>query len=69
VILRELEKEKGIKIERYEVWHNDDNIEIMEKYDVNSECGGVPFLYNTETKKWICGETKKEDIVKWAMGE
>lgn len=62
--VEKLEKEKKIKIEKLEVWHNSKNLEFMRKCDKN--CGGVPFFYNEKTKKSICGATSYEELKKWA---
>ncbi len=67
-LLREVEKEEGLSIDRYEVWHNKENEKIMDEYD-KGFCGGVPFLFNTKSGKWICGEGTKEEIKAWAEGK
>ncbi|MEK7665496.1 MAG: thioredoxin domain-containing protein [Patescibacteria group bacterium] len=51
----------GIKIEQHEVWHDQKNAKLMEEYD-KGLCGGVPFFYNTETKKSICGGASEDDL-------
>ncbi|OGL73602.1 hypothetical protein A3F28_03855 [Candidatus Uhrbacteria bacterium RIFCSPHIGHO2_12_FULL_57_11] len=66
-LVERLEKDAKVKVEKLEVWHNDENAKKMEEYDKNL-CGGVPFFYNTETKKWICGEASYEELKKWAVG-
>lgn len=33
----------------------------MDEYDTGL-CGGVPFFYNTETKKFICGGASYEEL-------
>lgn len=66
--LDQLEKEEKVKIDRYEIWHNKENEELMEKYDTDL-CGGVPFLFNTKTKKWICGEATMDELKSWAKGK
>lgn len=66
-LVTQLEQEEVIKIERIEVWHNEDNLKKMEGYD-KDRCGGVPFFYNTDTQKSICGETSFEELKKWALG-
>jgi len=63
-----LEKEEGVKVESLEVWHNEENEKRLLELDKDF-CGGVPFFYNMETKKWICGETDYEILKKWAKGE
>ncbi len=58
-------KKDGIKIEQHEVWHNEENAKLMETYDTGL-CGGVPFFYNTESKKFICGGADESDLRTWA---
>lgn len=67
-LIERLEKEEGVKIERLEVWHNADNLNIMRELD-KGFCGGVPFFYNKKTNKWICGSTSYEKFKEWALGE
>jgi thiol-disulfide isomerase/thioredoxin len=67
-LLERLEEELGVTIKRVEVWHNDANRRLMEKYD-QGRCGGTPFYYNKKTGKWICGATSYENLKKWALGE
>jgi len=64
-LVERLEKEEGLKVNRFEVWHNDSNLEKMKGYD-KGLCGGVPFFFNTETKAYICGETDYESFKAWA---
>ena len=63
-----LEREEGVKIERLEVWHNDENAKKLEEID-KEFCGGVPFFYNTKTEKWICGEASYQELKNWALGK
>ena len=67
-LVEKLEKETGVTLEKYEVWHNEENARIMEGYDTGL-CGGVPFFFNMDTKKFICGETDYEGLKDWAMGK
>ncbi len=60
-----LEKEKGLTVERIEVWHSEENVKKMEELD-KEPCGGVPFFANTKTGKTICGEATYEELEKWA---
>jgi hypothetical protein len=60
-----LEKEKGLTVDRLEVWHNEENIKRMEELD-KEPCGGVPFFVNTKTGKTICGEVEYDELEKWA---
>lgn len=66
-LVDKLEKD-GVKVEKYEVWHNDEYAKKMEEYDKDL-CGGVPFYFNTETNKHICGETSYEELKQWALGK
>lgn len=65
-LVSRFEEEHGIRLEKIEVWHNEENTRIMEGYDQDGACGGVPFFYNTKTKAWLCGEVKYEEILAWA---
>lgn len=67
-IIAQLEKEFGVKVERFEVWYDAANRARMAEYD-RGFCGGVPFFYNTATKQWICGAASYEELKKWAMAE
>ncbi|MBI2463187.1 MAG: hypothetical protein HYV65_03065 [Candidatus Spechtbacteria bacterium] len=65
VLVERLENETGVKLEKYEVWHNEENADKMSQYDTGL-CGGVPFFFNTETKNYICGEGSYGELKKWA---
>lgn len=67
-LVERLEKEKKIKVQRIEVWHNAANAKILDQYD-QGICGGVPFFYNKKTNKAICGATSYENLKKWALGK
>jgi thiol-disulfide isomerase/thioredoxin len=68
VLTDEIEKEHNVVIERVEVWHNKENEARMLECD-KELCGGVPFFYNTENDKWLCGEVTKEELTAWATEE
>lgn len=67
-LVERLEKEEGLQVDAFEVWHNKENEQKMTEYDTDL-CGGVPFFYNTQTKKFICGEASYETLKAWAKGE
>ena len=67
-IIERLEKELKIKFKRIEVWHNSSNAQLMEQYD-KGYCGGVPFLFNRKSGKWICGEVPYDRLRGWALGK
>ena len=66
-LVAQLEKE-GFKVEKLETWHHDANEVKRVKTDTGM-CGGVPFFYNTESKKFICGEESYEGLKRWAEGK
>ena len=67
-LIDKLEKEAGVKFERYEVWHDDANAKKLDSYD-KGECGGVPFFVNTITGDKICGETSYDELKSWAVAK
>jgi thiol-disulfide isomerase/thioredoxin len=67
-LVEKLEKEEGVKVDTYEVWHNKENAKKLEEID-KEFCGGVPFFFNTKTNKWICGEEDYKELKNWALGK
>ncbi len=67
-LVSRLEKEERVKLDKFEVWHSEINAQKMMEYD-RGFCGGVPFFFNTVTKKWICGETSYAALKEWALGK
>ncbi|MBI4095476.1 MAG: hypothetical protein HY438_01295 [DPANN group archaeon] len=65
-LVGQLEKELGVKFEKYEVWNNMQNANMLEEYD-KGRCGGVPFFFNTATGEFICGAVDYETFKKWAI--
>ena len=68
-LVERLKKEEGLEIEQIEVWHNKENEQRLLEIDSGDKCGGVPFFYNTLTKKWICGEETYENLKNWALNK
>lgn len=64
-LVEKLKKETGVSVERLEVWHNEENMKKLESFD-KGVCGGVPYFYNTETGKSICGEATIDELKEWA---
>ena len=60
-------KNEGFTVEQLEVWSDDKNAKRLTEMD-QGMCGGVPFFFNTETKKFICGSTDYETLKAWADG-
>ena len=67
-LVERLIKEEKIKVEQYETWYNEANAKKMSEYD-RDFCGGVPFFYNTESKKWLCGSVEYLELKAWAQGK
>lgn len=67
-LVAKLEEEIGVKFDKFEVWHNEENARKMEDVD-KGECGGVPFFYNAKTGQKICGAVSYEKLKAWALGK
>ncbi|HLC59351.1 MAG TPA: thioredoxin domain-containing protein [archaeon] len=67
-LLEKLHNEEGLKVQKVECWHNEDNARLFEETD-QGRCGGVPFFLNRKTGKWICGATNYEKFKAWALGK
>ncbi|MBN1223539.1 MAG: thioredoxin family protein [Candidatus Aminicenantes bacterium] len=70
-LVDKLVKEEGIKIEKKEVWHNENNADLMRSYRdiIEPKCGGqlrTPTFMNTDTNDIICGEVSYEKLKDWA---
>lgn len=64
-LIERLAAEEGIVVERFEVWHNSKNAELMMQYAAG-KCASVPFLINKNTGEYICGDTDYERLKRWA---
>jgi thiol-disulfide isomerase/thioredoxin len=64
-LVKRLEKEKNLKVDRLEVWYDAENRKLLEKY---AGFNAVPFFYNEVTGKKISGEADYPELVKWAKG-
>ncbi len=67
-LIARFQDEHGVEITRLEVWHNDQNARLLRQYD-QGRCGAVPFFYNTQTEKWLCGSASYEKFKDWALGK
>ena len=67
-LVERLQDELGVKLARYEIWHNAENAKLMQQYD-KGYCGGVPFFFNKKTEKWICGSVPYDKFKNWATGK
>ncbi|MBI2564431.1 thioredoxin family protein [Candidatus Woesearchaeota archaeon] len=68
-LLDKLEKELNVKIARLEVWHNSKNDELRQEYDKHFSCEGVPFFFNTQTKKGLCGRQDYKKLKEFFGGK
>ena len=66
-MVEKLEGELGLTVEKYEVWNDEANAKKLADID-RGLCGGVPFFYNTENKKFICGSTSEDELIAWMKG-
>lgn len=65
------QEETGKKITELEVWHSEENANLMRSYGdvIMKACGGnlgVPAFYNEKTDKAVCGMVDMEKLKKWA---
>ena len=60
-----LEKEEGVEIEKFEVWHSEENARKFKEAD-QGRCSGVPFFLNKKSGKFICGYAEYEKLKEWA---
>ena len=61
---------EGFKIEKKEVWNNEDNAEEMRSLRdiITPSCGdglGVPAFVDKERRKATCGECSYEELKEW----
>jgi len=73
-VVEEVEKELKVAFSKLEVWSNEENQKVMQRYSepIEDACGGmlgVPCFYNTKTKKALCGEVEKKQLAEFAKGK
>ena len=66
-IVEGIEKDRGVEIQKLEVWNNAENRKLMLQYEdmIGEACGGfaaVPALVNTKTKQALCGAHDAKEI-------
>ncbi|MBI2144712.1 thioredoxin family protein [Candidatus Woesearchaeota archaeon] len=66
-LVERLEKEQKVKVEKLEVWHNAENMALLQGID-QGQCGGIPFFFNEKSGRKICGNVKYEKLREWALG-
>ena len=65
-------EEEDVKIEKLEIWHNEENADLMRSYKdvIAPKCGGqlrTPTFFDTETNDVICGEVEYDVLKDWAL--
>ncbi len=65
-VVAQFEKRHKTKITKLEVWHNKENMKLLETIPAFASCRGVPFFWNKEIGKAICGECTLEQLEDWA---
>ncbi len=65
-------EEEGVEIEKLEIWHNEENADLMRSYRdvIAPQCGGqlrTPTFFDSETEDVICGEVEYETLKDWAL--
>lgn len=68
-LIQRIERETGMRVRRFETWSHPEHEKLRALCDTRSGCGGVPFFYNKETKRWICGATTYDNLRRWALGK
>lgn len=68
--LDKLEKELGVSVRRFEVWHNKENMDKVEALEASGvKVPGIPLFYNKHTGGVLCGENSYEKLKAWALGK
>jgi len=64
-LVKKLETEEGVVVEKYETWHDAENAEKLAELD-KGDCGGVPFFVNTDSGAKLCGAVDYAKLKAWA---
>jgi len=72
-VVGQFEAETGKKVTELEVWHSEENANVMRGYgdQIKKACGGdlgVPAFYNEKTGNAVCGMVSLEKLKNWASG-
>lgn len=65
-IVSKFEKKHKTILTKLEVWHNEENDKLLRSIPEFSKSKGVPFFFNKENNKFICGACKLEELEEWA---
>ena len=61
-----LERFLKAPITRHETWHNEDNHALWKESGGESNCGGVPFFYNSTSGASVCGAADCSRLKEWS---
>ena len=61
-----LERFLKAPITRHETWHNEDNHALWKESGGESNCGGVPFFYNSTSGASVCGAADCSRLMEWS---
>jgi len=69
-VVEQLEKEMGVVFEKYEIWHDEKNADLMRSFRpvIAPKCGGqlrVPTFLNVDTSDAVCGEVDTDKLKAW----
>ena len=70
-LVMKLAHDTALMIEEYDTWKSQAHFRLMENYQreiQDPECDGIPFFYNTKTRKHLCGEVSYKKLKEWATG-
>lgn len=68
-LVEQLTKELDVEVKQFETWHDPKNEALRKEKDVGGACGGVPFFYNEESGKALCGASSYDELKAWAEGK
>jgi thiol-disulfide isomerase/thioredoxin len=71
-LMDRLEQETPVRFERYEVWHDEKNADLMRGFReaIAPKCGQqlrVPTFFNADTQDAMCGEVEYDQLKDWAL--
>jgi thiol-disulfide isomerase/thioredoxin len=65
-------EEEGVEIEKLEIWHNEENADLMRSFKdvIAPKCGGqlrTPTFFDPESSDVVCGEVEYDALKEWAL--
>ena len=68
-LVAKLAYDTGVVIEERDVWKSEKDARLLENYQATTndpDCDGIPFFYNVNTGKFLCGEVSYKKLKDWA---